>query len=63
LAARGQIPGAAKIGKVWTFDQQKLKKFIADQEAETAARANWQPPPAWRRRSGPPLPSIKIRES
>lgn len=39
LAAQGLLPGAAKIGKVWTFDRSKLIRFIAAQEAETQTRA------------------------
>lgn len=34
MAARGDLPGAAKVGKVWTFDQDKLKRHIAALEAE-----------------------------
>ncbi|WP_374545043.1 helix-turn-helix domain-containing protein [Rhodoblastus sp.] len=37
LAAQGLLPGAAKIGKVWTFDRVKLARYIAAQEAETEA--------------------------
>nr|WP_281414059.1 helix-turn-helix domain-containing protein [Rhodoblastus sphagnicola] len=48
LAGKGELPGAAKIGKQWTFDPKKLVKFIADKEAEVAARADWRPPPALR---------------
>jgi hypothetical protein len=39
LANRGELPGAAKIGKVWTFDPAKLQRFIADQEEFAQARA------------------------
>jgi Meiotically up-regulated gene 113/Helix-turn-helix domain len=28
LANRGELPGAAKIGKVWTFDPQKLTRLL-----------------------------------
>lgn len=28
MAARGELPGAAKVGKLWTFDQKALKKFL-----------------------------------
>jgi hypothetical protein len=34
LAARGELPSAAKIGKVWTFDPAKLVKFINAQESQ-----------------------------
>jgi hypothetical protein len=40
LAIRGELPGAAKIGKVWTFDQAKLLRYIADQEELTPFRAS-----------------------
>lgn len=34
LAKRGALPGSAKIGKLWTFDPDKLDKFVAAREAE-----------------------------
>jgi Helix-turn-helix domain len=43
LAARGEIPGAAKIGGRWTFDIEKLRRLVRHRERET-----WQ--------SGKPLP-------
>lgn len=33
LAARGEIPGAAKIGSLWTFDLAKLRRFITHRES------------------------------
>ncbi len=36
MAARGELPGAAKIGQVWTFDPDKLRRFIEAKEAECA---------------------------
>jgi hypothetical protein len=39
MAQRGQLPGAAKIGKVWTFDPAKLRRFIEEKEAECQKRA------------------------
>jgi hypothetical protein len=33
-AQRGAVPGSAKIGGLWTFDRDKLDKFVADKEAE-----------------------------
>jgi phage terminase Nu1 subunit (DNA packaging protein) len=49
LAGKGELPGAARIGGLWTFDPKKLAKFIAEKEAEIAARAAWKPPtPAWK---------------
>lgn len=32
LAAAGRIPGAAKLGGVWTFDPDKVRGWIAHQE-------------------------------
>jgi len=37
LAARGALPGAAKIGTLWTFDPEKLRRFVAAREAECAS--------------------------
>lgn len=34
MAARGEIPGAAKFGKLWTFDRMKLARWIHDKEQE-----------------------------
>lgn len=34
LAARGLIPGAAKLGGLWTFDRVKLRRWIAAKERE-----------------------------
>lgn len=38
MAARGQIPGAAKIGRAWTFNERTLRDWIRQLEAEVAAR-------------------------
>lgn len=35
MAARGDIPGAAKLGGTWTFDVAKLRRWIREQEAKT----------------------------
>ena len=32
MAARGRIPGAAKIGREWTFDRIKVRRWIRDLE-------------------------------
>ena len=37
MAARGDLPGAAKIGKVWTFDRDKLDRYVAAKEMECAS--------------------------
>lgn len=34
MALRGQIPGAAKLGKLWTFDPLQLARWIRDKERE-----------------------------
>lgn len=39
MAARGEIPGAAKIGRIWTFDSVKLGQWIQERERATAQRA------------------------
>jgi excisionase family DNA binding protein len=53
LAARGELPGAARIGKLRTFSADKLAQFIADREAECTKNAistrkrgygGWAPP-------------------
>jgi hypothetical protein len=36
LAIRGEIPGAARIGGVWTFDSGKLAAFITQRERDAA---------------------------
>jgi hypothetical protein len=30
LAARGEVPGACKIGKLWTFDETALRNWIKE---------------------------------
>ena len=37
MALRGDLPGAAQIGKLWTFDARRLRMFIAQREAECAS--------------------------
>ena len=34
LALRGEIPGAARIGGIWTFDPGKLVAFVAQRERD-----------------------------
>ena len=48
LALRGELPGAARIGRVWTFDAGRLAAFITQRErdAERAAVSGRPPPPA-----------------
>ena len=35
MSQRGEIPGAAKIGRQWTYDLAKLRRFVEQQEKET----------------------------
>jgi hypothetical protein len=37
MAARGAIPGAAKFGRLWTFDLAKLWSYVKQEE-----RRQWQ---------------------
>jgi len=30
LAARGEVPGACKVGKLWTFDETALRSWIRE---------------------------------
>jgi hypothetical protein len=32
MAARGELPGAAKIGDLWTFDPDALAGFVRERE-------------------------------
>ena len=34
LALRGELPGAARIGGIWTFDADKLAAFVAQRERD-----------------------------
>lgn len=33
MAGRGEIPGAAKLGSLWTFDKAKLRRWISHRES------------------------------
>lgn len=33
MAARGELPGAAKVGKLWTFDEPALRQWIKERSA------------------------------
>lgn len=41
MAAAGQLPGAAKLGGVWTFDPTQIRAWIRHQERKAACRANY----------------------
>jgi hypothetical protein len=34
LALRGELPGAARIGGVWTFDAERLTAFVRQRERD-----------------------------
>lgn len=34
MASRGEIPGAAKLGRVWTFNETELRRWIRRRESE-----------------------------
>ena len=34
MASRGQLPGAAKIASLWTFDKNKLQEYVKERENE-----------------------------
>jgi len=38
LAQRGEIPGAAKFGRRWTFDVIKLRRLVLEREREAWER-------------------------
>ena len=48
LALRGELPGAARIGGIWTFDANKLTAFVTqrerDAERPSASRKAPKPP-------------------
>src|SRR5262245_45862316 len=43
LAARGELPGAAKFGRCWTFDLGKLRRFVKRREEQTWQHAKRRP--------------------
>jgi hypothetical protein len=38
LSARGLVPGAAKLGGVWTYDEARLRRWVREEE-DRACRA------------------------
>jgi len=34
MALRGEIPGAVKFGRRWTFNEERLRQFVRDKEGE-----------------------------
>jgi Helix-turn-helix domain len=55
LALRGELPGAARIGGVWTFDAERLATFVEQRECDAERR--WIPDPA----SSPPRPPTRAQ--
>jgi hypothetical protein len=47
LATAGRLPGAAKLGGVWTFDPAKVQAWIAAEELRIVRRAERPRPPAF----------------
>lgn len=43
MAARGELPGAAKFGRRWTFDPEKLRRFVRDKERHAWQSGKHQP--------------------
>ncbi|HVY04255.1 MAG TPA: helix-turn-helix domain-containing protein [Caulobacterales bacterium] len=39
MAARGDIPGAGKFGRVWTFDARSVRAWIREREQATWEKA------------------------
>jgi helix-turn-helix protein len=57
MAQRGEIPGAAKLGRLWTFDLAKLRRFVDQQEK--ACRDSAKPRGAATGATGFSMPSFK----
>jgi hypothetical protein len=43
MAARGEIPGAAKLGRRWTFDIARLRTLVRNKERQTWVNAKHRP--------------------
>ncbi len=43
LALRGELPGAARIGGVWTFDAERLATFVKQRELRRRAAFDFRP--------------------
>jgi excisionase family DNA binding protein len=43
MAQRGELPGAAKLGRRWTFNEDKLRGFVRHKERETWHAQKHQP--------------------
>jgi excisionase family DNA binding protein len=45
MSQRGELPGAAKIRRQWTYNLAKLRGFIRQQERATQCQSNESPRP------------------
>jgi len=43
MSQRGEIPGAAKLGRQWTYDLTKLRRFVEQQETATTCQRSARP--------------------
>lgn len=59
MAQRGEIPGAAKLGSVWTFSRHKLARWISDAERRCVVSAPAEPD--WGRSDNPYTQEIRER--
>jgi hypothetical protein len=59
MAARSEIPGAAKLGRQWTFDLAELRRFVEQREQETKCRGSEKRRPAATGATGFSMPSFK----
>ncbi len=39
MSARGEIPGAAKVGRTWTYDVRKLRRWVREREEAATCQA------------------------
>jgi hypothetical protein len=46
LALRGELPGAARIGGVWTFDTERLTTFVKQRERDAERLPSSGPAPS-----------------
>ena len=55
LALRAELPGAAKIGRRWTFNLVRLREYVKQKEMESCRRRKapkgtfWRGPVLWGR--------------
>ncbi len=39
MSVRGEIPGAAKLGRTWTYDVGKLRRWVREREEAATCQA------------------------